>query len=65
MIFIACTTNQFDIQMHDNDQIYNSFVKRKKNEPQNNIFKLCITSSNYENYVIQNIKNVEMKGSLI
>lgn len=39
MIFIACTTNQSDIQMHDNDQLYNSFVKRKKNEPQNNIFK--------------------------
>lgn len=39
MIFIACTTNQFDIQMHDNDQLYNSLVKRKKNEPQNNIFK--------------------------
>lgn len=38
MIFIACTTNKFDIQMHDNDQLYNSFVK-KKNEPQNNIFK--------------------------
>lgn len=30
MIFIACTTNQSDIQMHDNDQLYNSFVKRKK-----------------------------------
>lgn len=30
MIFIAYTTNQFDIQMHDNDQLYNSFVKRKK-----------------------------------
>lgn len=39
MIFIACTTNQFDIQMHDNDQLYNSSVKRKKNELQNNIFK--------------------------
>lgn len=31
MIFIACTTNQFDIQMHDNDQLYNSFVKKKMN----------------------------------
>lgn len=39
MIFIAYTTNQFDIQMHDNDQFYNSFVKRKKNELQNNFFK--------------------------
>lgn len=39
MIFIAYTTNQFDIQMHDNDQLYNNFVKRKKNELQNNFFK--------------------------
>lgn len=31
MIFIACTTNKFDIQMHDNDQLYNSFVKKKMN----------------------------------
>lgn len=30
MIFIACTTNQFDIQMHDNDELHNSFVKRKE-----------------------------------